>query len=252
MLRLPISDNNKLMKTRIVTAAILGCLMLWVSGVFAQPDKTFRNLFNGQDLSGWAIVGDEGKVEVKEGMIMLQMRANTEEHTFVRTNKRYKDFILEVDCKRDPGFYYGVLFRAQDAPDSADVRLFGYQVKADHNTKRRWTGGIFDDFGTSWNWLYDLSKDERAQQAANPAGEWDHLRIEAIGTHIKVWLNGVPTTNLINAKYRKGYVAFKIHFLGNQPEKEQAAGWIRNVKILTRNPAKHAWEIDIPAKTAAK
>lgn len=238
------------MKFRLLIVAAFLLSFCLISVAYGQRNKAYKQLFNGRNLAGWSVIGGAGTVNVESGMIVLHMAANTQEHTFVRTNKQYGDFILEVEIKRDQGFYYGILFRAQDAPDTADVRLFGYQVKADHNPKRRWTGGIFDDFGTSWNWMYSLEQDVRAQEAVHPAGEWDHYRIEAIGSHIKVWLNGVPTTNLINEKYNKGYVAFKIHFLGDQPEKEQAAGYIKNVRIFTRNVSKYAQLMGIPSKKA--
>lgn len=233
------------LKTLLFTLLTLSILL---PNAQAQPEKAWKTIFNGKTFKGWSIIGGNGKVAIEDNAFVLHMTANTKEHTFTRTNKKYKNFIFEVDCKRDPGFFYGILFRAQDAPDTADVRLFGYQVKVDHDPKRNWTGGIFDDFGTSWNWLYTLKEDQRAQKAVKPAGEWDHYRIEAIGKHIKVWVNDIPTSNMINAKYGKGYLAFKIHFLGNEPDKEQATAWIKNVRVITRNARKYARPMDIPAK----
>ncbi len=216
----------------------------------AQPAEAWETIFNGKNFEGWSIIGGAGKFDVADSAFVLHMTANTTEHTFARTNKMYKDFILEVECKRDSTFYYGILFRARPAPDTAHVRLYGYQVKVDHSAARKWTGGIFDDFGNTWHWMYTLADDNRAQQALKKAGEWDHYRIEAIGNHIKVWLNGIPTSNLINDKYQKGYIAFKIHFMGNEPEKEKVAAWIKNVRIVTIHPEKYARPMDIPAKNA--
>ena len=113
----------------------------------AQPAPEWKKIFNGENLDGWAITGDKGKVSVQNNSIVLNMKANTTEHTFLRTDKTYRDFIFEVDCKRDSSFQYGILFRARNAADTAHVRLNGYQVKIDHSS-RHWTGGIFDDFGT--------------------------------------------------------------------------------------------------------
>ncbi|MEJ7770112.1 MAG: DUF1080 domain-containing protein, partial [Chitinophagaceae bacterium] len=216
--------------------------------IVAQPASTWKSLFNGKDLTGWTITGGTGKFAVIDNSIVLNMKANTKEHTFLRTNEVYGDFIFEVDCKRDTGFQYGILLRARPAAENADVKLNGYQVKVDH-TSRHWTGGIYDDFGTSWNWMYTLQQDKRAQQAEKPVGEWNHWRFEAIGDQIKVWLNGVPTANIINKKYDKGFIAFKIHFLGNNPDREKASAWIRNARIISTNVAKYALKMDIPAQT---
>jgi len=226
---------------------ILTTLLSIAQHSLAQPQSAWKQIFNGRDLQGWTINGGEGKVRVQDKCIVLNMKANTKEHTFLRTNDQYQDFIFEVDCKRDTSFQYGILFRARPAADTAHVRLNGYQVKIDH-TSRHWTGGIYDDFGTSWNWLTTLQQDKRAQQAEKPVGEWNHWRFEVIGKMIKVWLNGIPTTNLINTKYDKGFIAFKIHFLGNNPEREKASSWFRNARIIDIHPETYSTKIDIPAK----
>jgi hypothetical protein len=215
----------------------------------AQQAKVWKTIFNGQNLDGWSIIGGAGKVSIEGGAIKLGQKANTAEHTFIHTNRKYKDFILEVDCKRDAGFFYGILFRAQPAPDTAHVRLYGYQSKVDHKPKRNWTGGIFDDFGNTWNWMYTPVNDQRAQKALKPAGEWDHYRIEAIGHNIKVWLNGIPISNILNSKYDQGYIALKIHFLGDKKEKEKNAAWIKNIRIIDTNVLKYAQQMDISTVT---
>ncbi|MFT7160064.1 MAG: hypothetical protein ACI9GZ_001237 [Bacteroidia bacterium] len=215
----------------------------------AQQAKVWKTIFNGQNLDGWSIIGGAGKVSIEGGAIKLGQKANTAEHTFIHTNRKYKDFILEVDCKRDVGFFYGILFRAQPAPDTAHVRLYGYQSKVDHNSKRNWTGGIFDDFGNTWNWMYTPVNDQRAQKVLKPAGEWDHYRIEAIGHNIKVWLNGIPISNILNSKYDQGYIALKIHFLGDKKEKEKNASWIKNIKVIDTDVLKYAQQMDISTVT---
>ncbi len=199
-----------------------------------QTTTAWHQLFNGKDLDGFAKIGGEGKVRVEDGNIVLNRTANTEEHTFLRTDKIYKDFILELDAKRDPSFNYGILFRAINAPDTAHVRLYGYQVKIDH-TNRHWTGAIFDDFGTTWDWLSNLKNNPAAQKAEKPTGEWNHWRFEIVGNNIKVWLNGVLTTNIKNLKYTEGYIALKIHFLGNNPSMEKPSAWFKNIQIIDSN-----------------
>lgn len=226
---------------------ILLAVLLIHQHSFAQPANAWKSIFNGKNLKGWTLAGGAGKVRVENNCIVLNRKANTEEHTFLHTNKIYRNFILEVDCKRDTSFQYGILFRARNAADTAHVRLNGYQVKIDH-TSRHWTGGIFDDFGTSWNWMYTLQQDERAQHAEKPVGEWEHWRIEAIDNVIKVWLNGIPTAHMINTKYDQGFIAFKIHFMGNNPAGEKSSSWIKNVRIIDMRPGKYARKIDIPVK----
>lgn len=196
-----------------------------------NAQSSWHTIFNGKNFKGWTKVGDSAPFAIKDGAILLHQKANTKEHSFLRTNRKYRNFILELDAKRDSLFYYGILFRAIEAPDTAHVRMFGYQVKVDHIATRRWTGGIYDDYGNTWNWLYPLTDNIPAQYALKPPGEWDHYRIEAIGDHIRTWLNGVPASDLINRKYRNGYIALKIHQLGGNAEMERYAGWVKNLKV---------------------
>ena len=52
---------------------------------------------------------------------------------------------------------------------------------------RKWTGGLYDEARRGW--LFPLDGHPTAQ-AAFRQGEWNHFRIEAIGDHIRTWVNG--------------------------------------------------------------
>jgi hypothetical protein len=95
--------------------------------------------------------------------------------------------------------------------------------------------------------LYDLSKDEPARKAYH-IGEWNHFRVEAIGSSVKVWVNGIPTTNMVNPKYSKGYIALKIHSLKNVPEEESKIGRFKNIRIITKNLNEMIEKMDLPAR----
>ncbi len=209
--------------------------------------QSWDTLFNGQNLDGWSKMGDSATFTVEAGAIRMHRKANTREHTFLRTDKQYRDFILELECKRDEAFNYGILLRAIPAPDTAHVRLYGYQVKVDHNKKRRWTGAIFDDYGNTWQWLSTLSDNPKAQNALKEAGQWDHYRFEVIGDTVKVWLNGVAASHLANTKYQEGYIALKIHFLNDDNASlEKPTAWVRNIRIITKHPERFSTTMDIP------
>jgi hypothetical protein len=241
------------MKSRIAFAILVGfCTPLLTSSASAQTNQPppWVSLFNGKDLNGWTIKGGNGKAWVQDGEIVCHQTTNTLEHTFVCTDARFGDFILEADCKIDGDFNSGILFRSIDMPDvkPPKARLNGYQVKIDP-TPRKWTGGVFEDYGGSeWQWYYNLADDARAREAFK-IGEWNTFRIEAIGKSIKVWVNGVPTANMIHDKYTSGYIALKIHALGNKPEQEKVLGHFKNIRIVTENPAAYSQALNLPAKT---
>lgn len=214
--------------------SILFLLFSFCQNAQAQKPEAWVSLFNGKDLAGWSVVGDSATFTVEEGVIRMHRKANTREHTFLRTDKKYRDFILELECKQQQQFQYGILVRAIPAPDTAHVRLYGYQLKFDQNKNRRWTGAIFDDFGNTWQWLSTLTDNPEAQNALKEAGQWDHYRFELLGDTIKVWVNGVAASDLVNTKYGEGYIALKIHSLGNNPALEKPTAWVRNIRITEK------------------
>lgn len=233
--------------------ALLAFCALGLSYAFtvrAADDVPWQPLFNGSDFAGWKVVSlrDPAPAVVEDGAMVLRQRINTAEHTFVTTEKKYSDFILELELQDEPEFNSGVLLRCSDAPPEAAVRLNGYQVKID-NTKRAWTGGVFDDFGNGWRWMFDL-KDNATGREAFKFNEWARFRIECIGPTIKVWVNDVPTCNLIDEKYRAGYIAFKIHSVGDKPKATESAIRFRNIRILTERPERHTKPMDLEARRA--
>ena len=228
----------------------LPLLLLLLSASVRAEEAPWITLFNGTNFAGWKIVAltHPAPAVVEDGVMVLRQRTNTVEHTFIATEKKFGDFILELDLKDDPGFNSGILLRCVDAPAEAKVRLNGYQVKID-NTPRAWTGGVFDDFGDSWRWLHDLAENERAR-AAFKLGEWARFRIECLGDTIKVWVNGVPTCHLVDEKYGEGRIAFKIHSLGDRPKATESVIRLKNIRIITQQPKRFAQPMELPPRRA--
>ena len=238
------------MKTSFPKKVIFALLIVFSinTNLFAQPTNAWKSIFNGKNLKGWSLIDTPANVKITDGSFVIHMTKHTTRHAFIRTDKKYKDFILELDCRRDTLFDSGIMFRAITAPDTAKVSLQGYMVKIDPSLTRRWTGGVFLDFGVPIVWLHPLDGDPRAQYAER-VGEWNHYRIEAIGNHIKVWINDIPTTNMINIRYDEGYIALKIHYLERTPWNEEMSAAFKNIRIITKNAASYAKQMDIPAKT---
>jgi hypothetical protein len=227
-----------------VKVCFWGLMMILSTRLFSQ---NWQPLFDGKTLNGWAVLDKPANVKIADSSMVLKMTPYTSRHAFVRTNKKYKNFIFEVEYKRDLTLDSGVLFRGIDAPDTAFSALFGYMVKIDPQPTRLWTGGIFIDFGNGYQWLKPLEGDDNARKAEKKGGEWNTLRIEAQGQNLKVWLNGVPTVNLLDDKYtEEGYIAFKIHYLQKEVEKSNLAIAFRQPKIITKNLSKYAQNMPLP------
>jgi hypothetical protein len=97
--------------------------------------------------------------------------------------------------------------------------------------------------------MFDLADDPQARSAFK-MGEWAHFRIECLGSSIKVWVNGVPTCHLVDQKYSEGHLAFKIHALGNKPEATEHAIRLKNIRIITDQPKRHAQPMELAARPA--
>ncbi len=216
---------------------------------FSQSDDAWQTIFNGQDLDGWSIIDPPVNVVVKDSSMVIHMKAHTSRHAFIRTDKTYKDFIFEMDYRRDLGMDSGIMFRCIEAPPTAFSALFGYMVKLDPKPNRFWSGGMFVDFGNGWSWLQTLEDNEKARAAEKTGGEWNHLRIEAIGDIIKVWLNDIPTVHIKDDRYKEGYIAMKIHYLNSgSEEKQQLELAYKNPRIITKNIKAYSKLMALPLK----
>jgi hypothetical protein len=85
-------------------------------------------------------------------------------------------------------------------------RVCGYQAEIDPSP-RRWSGGIYQECS---NWLDDLKEDPLAQ-AAFRLDDWNTYRIECLGDHLRVWVNGIPTADLVDGQAARGVFAFQVH-----------------------------------------
>lgn len=207
-------------------------LCISVAGVYAQ--NNWRSLFNGKNLKGWTKLNGNAEYKVKDGVIIGISRMDTP-NTFLAFNEEFSDFILEFDFKVDDALNSGVQFRSHSIPEYRDGRVHGYQYEIDPSP-RAWSAGVYDEAREGW--LYHILAPE--SKAAFKNGEWNNARIEAVGNHIRTWLNGVPCANLLDDKSSKGFIALQVHAIG-EPEKEGKEIHWRNIRICTENLEQEMW-----------
>lgn len=202
-------------------------------------EPRWESLFNGYDLSGWNVRDGNSTVLVDDGALVA-LHQGTDSHTYLTTEKRYGDFILELDVKIIGDLNSGIILRGIQDPDIKEGKVHGYQMEIDQS-ERQWTGGIFEEMGRGW--LYSLEGKEEAR-AAYRNSDWNHYRVEAIGDRIRIWVNGVPALNMVDKKTAEGVIAFQIHKL---PKKGGGgAVFIRNPRIIAENAAEQIRSISIP------
>jgi hypothetical protein len=115
--------------------------------------------------------------------------------------------------------------------------VHGYQCEIDPDPKkdRWWSAGIYDEGRRSWLYPGQLRGDakaftEQGRKIFKP-GEWNHVRIEAIGGSIKTSLNGTPCAEIKDSLTLRGFVALQIHGIGTKKGEEGAQVRWRNLKI---------------------
>lgn len=199
-------------------------MLCFCATVSAQGD--WESLFNGKNLKGWKKLNGAAEYRIEDGAIVGVSRVNTP-NTFLCTDKTYGDFILELSFKVDEGLNSGVQFRSNSKPDYRNGQVHGYQYEIDPSA-RAWSGGIYDEGRRGW--LYPMTKNPCAQKAFKP-GEWNKLRIEAIGDRIRTWLNGIPTADILDNADAAGFIALQVHGIGDNAAMEGKTVRWKNIRI---------------------
>ncbi len=211
-------------------AFLLSVLFLAHIVVQAQGTDGWVDLFNGKNLKGWKVIGGSAEFMVQDGVIVGTSKLNTP-NTFLTSKKKYNDFVLEYEAKIDPKLNAGVQIRSNSLSEYRDGIVHGYQVELDP-AKRAWTGGIFDEKRRGW--LYNLEENQKGKEAFKQ-NDWNKFRVEAIGNNIRVWLNGVPTADLIDDLTASGFIGLQVHGIEENKEKEGTTVQYKNIRIKTEN-----------------
>ena len=168
-----------------------------------------------------------------DGTIVGISKMNTP-NTFLATEKNYGDFILEFDFKVDDGLNSGVQFRSLSLKDYQNGRVHGYQFEIDP-AERAWTGGIYDE--ARRNWLYPMTVNPPARTAFKN-GQWNKARIEAIGSSIRTWVNGIACANIWDDMTLEGFIALQVHAIGDKAQEGKTVSW-KDIRICTTDVEKY-------------
>jgi len=206
---------------------LLLCALILSVTTFSQAN--WENLFNGKNLKGWKRINGEADYLVEDGTITGITKLNTP-NSFLRSEKEFGDFILELEFKIDGEVNSGIQFRSKSLKEYKEGRVHGYQYEMDPSA-RAWSGGIYDEARRGW--LYDLTINTPAQKALKK-GDWNKVRIEAIGTIIRTWLNGAPCASIIDDVTPSGFIALQIHSVDKQEFAGIKIHW-KNIRICTTN-----------------
>jgi len=204
-------------------------LLSWAGHQGFAQKSNWVSLFDGKTLQGWNQKGGKATYTVANGEIIGSTVANTE-NSFLCSNEAYGDFILELELLVDDKMNSGIQFRSLSSPDYQNGRVHGYQMEIDPSA-RAWSGGIYDEARRDWLYIPNINP---AGKKAFKNGTWNKYRIEAIGSLIRTWVNGVPVACLVDDMTDRGFIALQVHAIYGEMTEGMKIRW-KNIKIQTQN-----------------
>jgi hypothetical protein len=192
----------KTVNGRLWWGALLGCLILGEATLMAQPKEgQWSSLFNGKDLSGWKPVHDV-TFEVVDGNLRLVKGMG-----WLRTEKEYKDFILEFEWralveKYDSGIFIRVGLEGKPWPKD------GWQL----NMRYDMLGGLVRGYAP-------VVPSETPKVAVN---KWCKFRVEVRGKKVSLDVDGERAWEFDKLDRDSGYVGIQA---------EDRAFDFRNIRI---------------------
>lgn len=184
--------------------AVLTICLMGAMAHGAGEDSPGVPLFNGKDLSGWKQIGG-GKWSVDNGEIVGETGDGS--YGWLVTEKMYTDFVLDLNFKIEAGGNSGIQFRSH----VIEGEMHGYQAELDPDIGDH-TGGVYEEHGRGWLAQPKL-EDEKA---AIKQDEWNHYRIQMIGDHVQLFINGHKMTDFRDSRTVRGIIALQVHS-GKEP-----------------------------------
>ncbi len=183
-------------------------------------DEKFVSLFNGRNLDGWVNVNCAPETwTVRDGMIICTGIPTG----VMRTEKQYENYILELEWRHMKKRGNAGLFIHSDdlpAPGKPFTRAIEVQVMDGNG------GDMFSIHGATMTpdklhprgWTRAFPSEDRT----NPAGQWNHYRVESRNGTATLAVNGKVVTRGFHFNPRKGYICL---------ESEGSEVHFRNIRI---------------------
>ena len=159
-----------------------------------------KSIFNGKNLDGWKVYGTE-KWYVKEGELVCESGPNRE-YGYLATEKKYKNFILELSFYQESDGNSGVFFRSS----IEGTKISGWQVEVAPPGFH--SGGIYESYGRGWL-IKPLSKYDDIVKMKS----WNKMKIKVVDENVTTWINGKKMINLSDERIGDaiGSIALQIH-----------------------------------------
>ncbi len=193
----------------IILLIVLGCCFVTIAPTrqisFEEEIQNFAeqaepgseiSLFNGEDLSGWEVHG-LGQWSVKDGNLAVRRGVG-----YLATKcKEFDDFILTLEAKVNKEGNSGVYFRSKHPGFGFRPWPIGYEAQIDNHDPKNPTGSLYDRASAEMG----LAKDN----------EWFTMKVEAIGSNMKIYVNDTLAVDTTHSEFEKGFIALQAHDFGS-------------------------------------
>jgi hypothetical protein len=201
-------------KCRVQSWVFLFVACAALAGQAAQ----FKPLWDGKTLEGWHPIG-KGHWKIEEGTIHGMHGKSEKQYGHLVTDRSFTNFTVRLKFKSVKG-NSGLYFRTEEKGWGG---VSGFQAEIDPQND---IGGLYETNGRGW---VVQPKAADVKEWFKP-GDWNEMRIEAIGSRITVYINGHKTAHLADDKRGRpdGKLALQLH--GNQ----EVDVWFKEIEIVER------------------
>ncbi|TWT97383.1 3-keto-disaccharide hydrolase [Neorhodopirellula pilleata] len=215
-----------------ITAFI--AMTLFCGSAFGEDWVT---LFNGKSFDGWKASRDNTQFAIDDGVILGTSSSQTQ---FLHTVETYGDFELELEVKlHDTDLNSGVQIRTALTRSNANGQsrdtIHGPQV--DLGKSPGHSGHLFNQGNGAWI----TPKEDWTRNELMTNGQWNKLRVLAVGPRIQTWINDKPvadvTDNQTYAEYPEGVIALQVHGVKKSPEQARHVSF-RSIRVQRLESAK--------------
>lgn len=212
---------------RPVTAAAFLILSFCCSTASAND---WHVLFDGGSLAGWKPFRESKQFTLSDGVITGTSSAQTH---FLHTVEQYADFELELEVKlHDTDLNSGIQIRTASTRKNANGQqrdsIHGPQVDIGKSPGR--SGHIFNQGNGAWI----TPKEDLVRNELMVNGQWNKLRILAVGPRIQTWINGTQVSDVTDEKacadYPAGVIALQVHGVKKSPEQARHVSF-RSIRV---------------------
>ncbi len=154
----------------------------------------FKSLYNGKDLTGWTTNGNWLPQEDKRSLL-IQPRDGEKGwqryDAYLWSDKKYQDFVLDLEYAYPPGGNSGVYFRVGDRQDPVKQ---GIEAQILDSSMKEGPLGPHDHGGI-------VGTAAASANMSRPPHQWNRMVVTCIGSQLQVELNG---RQIINTQLDQG------------------------------------------------